>query len=58
MVMHIRFRDTVDGWIGAKRMPAHRVGRPWNFKRDEVDGLAKSGGVEGRHGVEPGAHDS
>jgi excisionase family DNA binding protein len=54
----MRFRDTVYGWIGAKRISGLRVGRLWKFKRDEVDGLVKSGGAEGRHGTEPGAHDS
>ncbi len=30
-------RDTVYRWINEKQMPAHRVGRLWKFKRDEVD---------------------
>ena len=29
-------------------MPAHRVGRLWKFKRDEVDGWVKSGGAADR----------
>ena len=30
-------RDTVYAWIAKKDMPAHKVGRFWKFKADEVD---------------------
>lgn len=30
-------KDTVYGWIAKKDMPAHKVGRLWKFKTDEVD---------------------
>lgn len=30
-------RDTVYKWIGRKRMPAHKLGRLWKFKKDEID---------------------
>jgi DNA (cytosine-5)-methyltransferase 1 len=30
-------RDTIYKWISEKYMPAHRIGRFWKFKRDEVD---------------------
>jgi len=30
-------RDTVYKWIERKNMPAHKVGRLWKFKVDEVD---------------------
>jgi len=30
-------RDTVYAWIGKKDMSAHKVGRFWKFKADEVD---------------------
>jgi len=36
-------KDTVYAWIGKKDMPAHRVGRFWKFKSDEVDGWVRSG---------------
>ena len=36
-------KDTVYTWISAKGMPAHRVGRLWKFKRDEVDGWIARG---------------
>jgi excisionase family DNA binding protein len=47
-------KDTVYTWISAKGMPAHRVGRLWKFKRDEVDGWVKAGGAADRQGVDPG----
>jgi len=30
-------RDTIYKWIGRKKMPAHKVGRLWKFKKNEVD---------------------
>ncbi|HEC03177.1 MAG TPA: helix-turn-helix domain-containing protein [Phycisphaerales bacterium] len=30
-------RDTVYKWIADKRMPAHKVGRLWKFRKEEVD---------------------
>lgn len=30
-------RDTVYKWIERKRMPAHKLGRLWKFKRSEID---------------------
>ena len=47
-------KDTVYTWISAKGMPAHRVGRLWKFKRDEVDSWVKSGGAADRQDVAPG----
>jgi len=47
-------KDTVYTWISAKGMPAHRVGRLWKFKRDEVDDWVKSGGAADRQDVESG----
>jgi len=41
-------KDTVYTWISAKAMPAHRLGRLWKFKREEVDGWVKSGGAAGQ----------
>ncbi len=38
-------RDTVYRWITEKRMPAHRMGRIWKFRREEVDEWVKSGGA-------------
>ena len=44
---------TVYTWISAKGMPAHRAGRLWKFKREEVDGWMKSGGASDRQGPDP-----
>ena len=41
--------DTVYKWIDKHGMPAHRMGRPWKFKKDEVDEWVKAGGA-----AEPG----
>lgn len=35
--------DTIYKWIEKKNMPAHKIGRLWKFKRDEVDGWVRSG---------------
>lgn len=36
-------RDTIFKWIDSKNMPAHKMGRQWKFKIDEVDNWIKSG---------------
>ncbi|MCH5323869.1 MAG: helix-turn-helix domain-containing protein [Eubacterium sp.] len=36
-------RDTVFKWIETKGMPAHKMGRQWKFKLDEVDEWVKAG---------------
>jgi len=41
-------KDTVYAWISDKSMPAHRMGRLWKFKREEVDGWVTSGGASDR----------
>jgi len=43
-------RDTVYKWIDVKQMPAHRLGRLWKFRREEVDEWVKSGGADDSHG--------
>lgn len=35
--------DTVYRWIEKQGMPAHRVGRLWKFKKNEVDDWVKAG---------------
>ena len=37
--------DTVYKWIEKNEMPAHRMGRLWKFKKDEVDKWVKAGGA-------------
>lgn len=41
-------RDTVYKWIGEKSMPAHKVGRLWKFKREQVDEWVKKGAAGDR----------
>jgi len=36
-------RDTVYKWITRKKMPAHKVGSLWKFRRDEIDDWVRSG---------------
>jgi excisionase family DNA binding protein len=36
-------RDTVYKWILRRSMPAHKVGRLWKFKKEEIDGWVRSG---------------
>ena len=36
-------RDTVYKWINEKKLPAHRVGKLWKFKVNEVDEWVKNG---------------
>ena len=37
--------DTAYKWINNHDMPAHRMGRLWKFKKDEVDEWVKAGGA-------------
>lgn len=37
--------DTVYRWIDKHNMPAHRMGRLWKFKRDQVDAWVEAGGA-------------
>ena len=39
-------RDTVYRWIAENRMPAHRMGRLWKLRREEVDEWVRSGGAD------------
>jgi len=41
-------RDTIYKWIERKGMPAHKVGRLWKFRKDEVDGWVRSSGTYGK----------
>ncbi len=37
--------DTVYRWIDKRGMPAHRVGRLWKFKKEQVDTWIEAGGA-------------
>ena len=36
-------RDTVYKWITRRKMPAHKAGRLWKFRKEEVDAWVRSG---------------
>lgn len=36
-------KDTIYGWITKREMPAHKVGRLWKFKTEEVDIWVRAG---------------
>jgi len=38
-------RDTVYKWIDRRNMPAHKVGRLWKFRKEEIDGWVREGGA-------------
>jgi excisionase family DNA binding protein len=44
--------DTVYRWIDRSAMPAHRMGRKWKFKRDQVDAWVEAGGAAGHEPAE------
>jgi excisionase family DNA binding protein len=46
-------KDTAYRWIDKNKMPAHRVGRLWKFKKQEVDEWVRNGGSADR----PDRHD-
>ena len=35
--------DTIYKWIDKKSLPAHKIGRLWKFKKEEVDEWVRSG---------------
>ena len=37
-------RDTMYKWICRKKMPAHKVGKLWKFRKEEIDKWVRSGG--------------
>ncbi len=36
-------RETIYKWLAEKSMPAHKLGKLWKFRKDEVDEWVKSG---------------
>lgn len=38
-------KDTVYKWINKHEMPAHRMGRLWKFKKEQVDAWIEAGGA-------------
>ena len=37
--------DTIYKWIDKYGMPAHRMGRLWKFKKEQVDAWVEAGGA-------------
>ena len=40
--------DTVYKWIDRNSMPAHRMGRLWKFKKEQVNAWVEAGGASER----------
>lgn len=47
--------DTVYRWIDRSEMPAHKMGRKWKFKREQVDGWVEAGGAAANETRDSGA---
>ncbi len=47
-------KDTVYKWLSKKTIPAHKVGRLWKFKKDDVDEWVHSGGAADKRNIEKG----
>ena len=47
-------RDTLYTWIRAKAMPAHKIGRLWKFKKDEIDEWVRKDKVNKNSGEDNG----
>ena len=43
-------RDTVYKWINRRSLPAHKVGRLWKFRKEEIDAWVRSGAASGLDG--------
>ena len=37
-------KDTIYKWLSKRTIPAHKVGRLWKFKKDEIDEWVRTGG--------------
>ena len=47
--------DTVYRWIDRSEMPAHKMGRKWKFKREQVDAWVEAGGAAANEARDSGA---
>ena len=50
--------DTVYKWVHRKDLPAHKVGRLWKFRREEVDAWVRSDGDKDKRTTAPRPGDS
>lgn len=46
-------RDTIYKWLTRYRLPAHKAGRLWKFRKDEVDAWVRQGNTRGDLGTPP-----
>jgi excisionase family DNA binding protein len=46
-------KDSVYRWIEKRGLPAHKVGKLWKFKKDEVDAWVRSGRTRDDEGEGP-----
>ena len=44
-------RETLYKWLAEKNMPAHKVGRLWKFRKDEIDEWVMTGEADSRKKV-------
>ena len=42
-------RDTVYKWIDRRNLPAHKVGRLWKFRKEEIDEWVRQGRATENH---------
>ena len=49
-------RDTIYKWINRRNMPAHKAGRLWKFRKDEIDEWVRSGGAVNNPSSKYGEH--
>ncbi|MCK4409125.1 MAG: helix-turn-helix domain-containing protein [Candidatus Eisenbacteria sp.] len=42
-------RDTVYKWIDRRNLPAHKVGRLWKFRKEEIDEWVRQGRANESH---------
>jgi len=48
-------RDTIYRWLEDRKLPAHRIGRFWKFKLEEVDEWVRAGKAAEEKGGNTGA---
>ena len=41
-------RETLYKWLAEKNMPAHKVGRLWKFRKEEIDEWVRTGEADNR----------
>ncbi|MBT7822416.1 MAG: helix-turn-helix domain-containing protein [Candidatus Marinimicrobia bacterium] len=44
-------RETLYKWLAEKDIPAHKVGRLWKFRKEEIDQWVRTGEADSRKKV-------